>query len=170
MRSKGAVALAVALIAVVLGLRSFAHSTSEPTFYLCAAMKKAWEPIIQQFEKEYHVHINVIYGSSGGLLSQLTLSKVGDVYSSATPPYMEKAIREGIVDPKSVRVVACLAPAILYKKGNYIYILCLMPKSCFVIGQFAMLYIASSMFSCAGHYQNFLKTCCLMQEIMSAAD
>ncbi|UXD22531.1 hypothetical protein IPA_05945 [Ignicoccus pacificus DSM 13166] len=107
-------------VVLVLALGALSLSSSdEPTFYLGAAMKKAWQPIVQQFEKEYHVKVRAIYGSSGGLLSQMVMAKRGDIYSPATPPYMEKAIKEGVVDPSTVRVVACLAPAILYPKGKH---------------------------------------------------
>ncbi len=106
----------VVLLIPIIGVMSY-RQADQPTFYLCAAAKKAWIPILEKFEKLYHVKVRVIYGSSGGLLNQMVLSKVGDIYSSATPPYMEKAEKMGVVYPDTVRVVACLKPAILTRKG-----------------------------------------------------
>jgi len=117
MKWRRALALLSATVLVALVLANYGPKGDEPTFYLCGAAKKAWEPIVKAFENEYHIRVRVIYGSSGSLLNQLEMSRVGDIYSAATPDFMKKAIEDGAVDPATVRTVACLRPALLYRKG-----------------------------------------------------
>ena len=86
--------------------------------YLCVAAKKAWERIIEEFERETCIRVDAVYGSSGSLLAQLSMARDGDIYAPASPAYMEKAVREGVVDSSSVRPAAYLVPAILVPRGN----------------------------------------------------
>ncbi len=83
--------------------------------YLPAAGIKAWPKVIALFKKKYSVDVTAIYGSSGFLLHQAYISKTGDVLGSATPVYMKKAIKMGIVLQNSVVTVACMEPAILFQ-------------------------------------------------------
>ncbi|ALU12139.1 hypothetical protein EYM_00750 [Ignicoccus islandicus DSM 13165] len=147
MRSK-LIAAFVILALMTVGLSHLSFQRNEkPLFLLNAAMKKAWLKILPLFEKKYNVQVEAIYGSSGHLLAQLEITKTGEVYSPATPVYMEKAVRDGVVDPNTVTTVACLRLAILVPanspirslddlvKGNYKVAMCDL-KSC-AVGKFA---------------------------------
>jgi molybdate transport system substrate-binding protein len=48
----------------------------------------------------------------------MKLAKRGDLYIPGSPDYMTKAIKEGLVDPKTVKIIAYLVPAISVQKGN----------------------------------------------------
>jgi molybdate transport system substrate-binding protein len=70
------------------------------------------------FEKETGIHVELHFGGSGSMLSQLILSRRGDLYFPGSPDYMAKAIEKKAVDPGSVREVAYLIPAINVPRGN----------------------------------------------------
>lgn len=58
------------------------------------------------------------FGGSGYVLSQMKLTKRGDIYFPASSDFMEMAKREGLVFPESERRVAYLIPSINVQKGN----------------------------------------------------
>lgn len=119
MRREAAIALVTVLLAIAM-LALLPRGGKYLIAYLPAAGIKAWPKVISLFEKEYSVKVNAIYGSSGFLLHQAYASNTGDVLGSATPIYMKKALKMGLVLPNSVVEVACMEPAILYRKGrNY---------------------------------------------------
>ncbi|MGQ9463514.1 MAG: molybdate ABC transporter substrate-binding protein [Candidatus Fervidibacter sp.] len=70
------------------------------------------------YEKRYGVKVRLTFGGSGVVLSQMKLARKGDVYVPGSDDYMEKAVKEGVIDPKSVRVVCWLVPVINVPKGN----------------------------------------------------
>ncbi len=70
------------------------------------------------YEKRYGVKVRLTFGGSGVVLSQMKLARKGDVYVPGSDDYMEKALKEGVVDPKSVRVICWLVPTINVAKGN----------------------------------------------------
>lgn len=70
------------------------------------------------YEKRYGVKVRLTFGGSGVVLSQMKLTRKGDVYVPGSDDYMERAIKEGIVDPQSVRVICWLVPVINVPKGN----------------------------------------------------
>jgi molybdate transport system substrate-binding protein len=70
------------------------------------------------YEKRYGVKVRLTFGGSGVVLAQMKLARKGDVYVPGSDDYMEKAINEGIVDPKSVRIICWLVPVINVPKGN----------------------------------------------------
>ncbi|MDP2931763.1 MAG: extracellular solute-binding protein, partial [Chloroflexota bacterium] len=55
---------------------------------------------------------------SGSLLSQMKLSRSGDLYIPGSPDFMMKAERDGIVASGSAQIVAYLVPAIAVQSGN----------------------------------------------------
>jgi molybdate transport system substrate-binding protein len=70
------------------------------------------------FERETGIHVELHFGGSGSMLSQLILSRRGDLYFPGSPDYMAKAIEKKAVDPGSVLEVAYLIPAINVPRGN----------------------------------------------------
>ncbi len=85
---------------------------------LPAIAKKPWEEIVAGFERETGVRVEAAYGSTGWILAQLKLKRPVDVVAMASIEDMEKAVKMGLVDPESVRVVACTVPAIIVPRGN----------------------------------------------------
>jgi molybdate transport system substrate-binding protein len=88
-------------------------------FAFCgAASKPAMEEAAETFKKMTGIHVDLNFGGSGTMLSQMKMSRRGDLYIPGSPDYMIKAEREGMVDPKTVRIIAYLVPAIGVQPGN----------------------------------------------------
>jgi len=83
-----------------------------------AASKPALEKVAQVFEEKMGRKVELNFGGSGTMLSQMVVSKVGDLYMPGSQDFMEKAIKMGVVDKKTIKVVAYLIPAIVVAKGN----------------------------------------------------
>src|SRR4030042_5786959 len=52
------------------------------------------------------------------MLSQMELSKSGDLYIPGSPDYMVKAEKKDVIDPPSVQKIAYLVPVIAVQHGN----------------------------------------------------
>jgi molybdate transport system substrate-binding protein len=78
----------------------------------------AMEEAARVFEERTGITVYLTFGGSGAMLSQMKLSRSGDLYIPASPDFMVMAERHGIVDPDSVKKIAYLVPAILVQHGN----------------------------------------------------
>jgi molybdate transport system substrate-binding protein len=83
-----------------------------------AASKPALDEAAQSFEKQTGIKVYLTYGGSGAVLSQMKISKSGDLYIPGTPDYIIKAGRDGLIDPSSVDAIAYLVPVIAVQHGN----------------------------------------------------
>lgn len=83
-----------------------------------AASKPPTEETARVFEAKTGVKVNLTFGGSGFVLSQMTLAKKGDIYFPGSSDYMEIAKRKGLVFPESERHVVYLVPALSVQKGN----------------------------------------------------
>jgi len=83
-----------------------------------AASKPATEEVAKIFQEKTGIPVDVIFGGSGFVLSQMKLSKRGDLYFPGSSDFMEVAKRESLVLPNSEKVVVYLVPAINVQKGN----------------------------------------------------
>jgi molybdate transport system substrate-binding protein len=85
---------------------------------LCAAAYEVWERTIAMYEAKSCVDVEPVYGSSGQLLAQLSVSQDVDVYAPASWEYMEAALERGLVEPGSVEPLASYELAVLVRAGN----------------------------------------------------
>jgi molybdate transport system substrate-binding protein len=76
----------------------------ELTVFVGSASKPATEEIVRLYEEQTGVRVNASYGGSGYVLSQMALSKMGDVFFPGSPDFMEKASRQSMVYPESISV------------------------------------------------------------------
>ena len=83
-----------------------------------AASKPALDEAAQSFEKQTGIKVYLTYGGSGTVLSQMKISKSGDLYIPGSPDYITKAERDGLVDPTSVKIISYLVPVIAVQHGN----------------------------------------------------
>jgi molybdate transport system substrate-binding protein len=83
-----------------------------------SASKPAMEEAAAQFEQETDIRVDLHFSGSGTMLSQMKIARRGDLYIPGSPDYMSKAIREGVVDPNSVTIIAYLVIAIVVQRGN----------------------------------------------------
>ena len=71
--------------------------SSDGLFLYCAAgMRLPVEQIVADYEEEYGVAVQLQYGGSNTLLSQIELAKTGDLYLAADDSYMELAREKGL--------------------------------------------------------------------------
>ena len=83
-----------------------------------AASKPPAEEVAKIYKQKMIVEVQVTFGGSGFVLSQMKLARKGDVYFPGSSDFMEKAKRDGLVFPDTERIVAYLIPAINVQKGN----------------------------------------------------
>lgn len=94
--------------AVKPSLLVFAGSASQPPT----------EEAAKAFEKKTGIHVDLVFGGSGYVLSQMKLTKQGDLYFPGSSDYMERAKREKLVDPSTEKIVVYLVPSINVRRGN----------------------------------------------------
>ncbi|MBS3918294.1 MAG: substrate-binding domain-containing protein [Deltaproteobacteria bacterium] len=95
-----------------------ASSPGKLLLFAGAASKPATEEVIKTFREKFKIPVDVIFGGSGFVLSQMKLSRRGDIYFPGSSDFMEVAKREGLVYPESEKIVVYLVPAINVQKGN----------------------------------------------------
>jgi molybdate transport system substrate-binding protein len=83
-----------------------------------AASKPPTEDAAALYEKKTGRRVELVFGGSGYVLSQMKLSKQGDIYFPGSSDYMEIAKRNGDVFPDTERIIVYLVPAINVQKGN----------------------------------------------------
>jgi molybdate transport system substrate-binding protein len=88
------------------------------TAFVGSASKPPVEEAAQVFEAETGIKVYLTFGGSGTLLSQMEISRSGDLYIPGTPDYMVKAERQNIVDPATEQKMAYLIPVIAVQRGN----------------------------------------------------
>jgi len=76
------------------------------------------EEIAARFEREKGIRVHMIFGGSGTLLSQIELSKKGEIYLPGSPDYIIIAERKKLIRKNSDRIVAYLVPAMITPAGN----------------------------------------------------
>lgn len=110
------------LLIGLLSLVSLSGCTkAEPntiTAFVGSASKPPMEEAAAAFEKETGIKVYLNFGGSGMMLSQIELSKSGDLYIPGSPDYMVNAERKDIIDPASIKEIAYLIPVIAVQHGN----------------------------------------------------
>jgi molybdate transport system substrate-binding protein len=90
----------------------------EITVFAGSASKPPLDEAAKIFEKQTGIKVYITYGGSGTVLSQMELSKSGDVYIPGSPDFMIKAETKKIIDPATTKIIAYLIPAIAVQHGN----------------------------------------------------
>lgn len=83
-----------------------------------AASKPPTEEAATRFEELTGTNVQLVFGGSGYVLSQMKLTKHGDIYFPGSSDYMEQAKRDGVVYPDTEQIIVYLVPAITVQKGN----------------------------------------------------
>jgi len=87
-------------------------------FMAGAAAKPVVEELAKGFEKKTGCAVDISIGGSGMLLSQIKLSKKGDLYFPGSIDFIEQAKKEGLLVESTVTPIVYLVPAINVQKGN----------------------------------------------------
>lgn len=109
--------VAVAILTLLIPCPLLASSDSLMIF-AGAASKPPTEEVARIYKQKKGVGVQVTFGGSGFVLSQMNLARRGDVYFPGSSDFMEKAKREGLVFPETERIIAYLIPAINVQKSN----------------------------------------------------
>lgn len=86
--------------------------------FVGSASQPATEEAASRFEEQTGIRINLHFGGSGRMLSEMKLSGRGDLYFPGSSDYMELAKKEKLVRPETERIVVYLILAINVPKGN----------------------------------------------------
>jgi molybdate transport system substrate-binding protein len=111
--------LILILIFLILVVVQNAQSSSKRILVFAgAASKPSTEDAVKIFQEKTGISVDVSFGGSGFVLSQMKLAKKGDIYFPGSSDFMELAKKEGLVFPETERIVVYLIPAINVQKGN----------------------------------------------------
>lgn len=83
-----------------------------------AASKPPTELAAEAFTKSTGVKVELIFGGSGYVLTQMELAKAGDLYFPGSSDYMEAAKEKGLVYPETEHFIVYLVNAINVQRGN----------------------------------------------------
>ena len=113
------VAILMALLALIAIIGSSCSSpASELSIFAAAGAKPPLDEICQRFEEEYGAKVGINYGGGGEVLSQIVLSRSGDVYVAPEQRFMETAREKQAIDPATIKRAAYMIPVIAIQKGN----------------------------------------------------
>ena len=84
--------------------------------YCAAGIKPAVLPIAKEYERIFGKEVQLMYGGSGTLLSNLEVSRSGDLYIAGDNSYVVKAQDKGHVQESLA--LAYMTPIIAVQKGN----------------------------------------------------
>jgi len=103
---------------LILDLHESSSPSSEPPIllYCAAGIKPPVEMVVRNYEAEYDCKIDIQYGGSGTLLSNLKIAGIGDLYVVADESYIEIARQKNLVE--EVIPLAVMTPVIAVPKGN----------------------------------------------------
>ena len=86
--------------------------------YVGVTSKPPVQKLIAIYHKRTGTEINAVYGGSGTLLSQMILTKKGDIYMPASPDFMRLAERKGVVFKGNIKKIAYLVPSLIVPGDN----------------------------------------------------
>lgn len=86
--------------------------------FVGSASQPATEEAVKRFEETTGIRVNLHFGGSGRMLSQMKLSERGDLYFPGSSDFMELAKSEGLVLEETEKIVVYLIPAINVPRGN----------------------------------------------------
>lgn len=91
---------------------------AELMIFAGSASAPALKEVAAAFELEKGIRVYLNFGGSGAMLSQMELTRRGDVFFPGSSDFMELAKKKGLVKPETEIRVAYLLPAISVRKGN----------------------------------------------------
>jgi len=106
------------LCVLCLSLSAPATAAEHLLFMAGAAAQPVVEELVQGFEAKTGVKIDANVGGSGSLLSQIKLSKSGDVYFPGSIDFINRGIQDDQIVASSVVPIVYLVPALNVQPGN----------------------------------------------------
>ncbi|MGA2463343.1 MAG: molybdate ABC transporter substrate-binding protein [Thermodesulfobacteriota bacterium] len=93
-------------------------SSNRLLIFAGAASKPATEEAVKILQEKTGIPVDVIFGGSGFVLSQMKLTRKGDLYFPGSSDFMEIAKKDSFVFPETEKTIVYLLPAINVQKGN----------------------------------------------------
>ncbi|MGD8837855.1 MAG: substrate-binding domain-containing protein, partial [Desulfobacteraceae bacterium] len=90
-----------------------------------AGLKPALDPVAEAFTAKTGIKVEYSYLCSAMVLTNMRLTRTGDVMVPGSQHYMDLAIEKGVIDPDSVAVAGYMIPVIGVQKGNPHNITCI---------------------------------------------
>jgi molybdate transport system substrate-binding protein len=90
-----------------------------------AGLKPALDPVAEAYTAKTGNKVEYSYLCSAMVLTNMQLTRTGDVMVPGSQHYMDIAVEKGVIDPKSVTVAGYMIPVIAVQKGNPHNITCL---------------------------------------------
>ena len=109
--------LVAALVMLAVAFSAFAQNQKTIFAYVGAGIKAPVIELAEMFKKETGIAVEMTFNNSGALVSQLTLSRKGDVFMPGSMVFVEKAASAGLVDKVSASI-AYHVPVIIVPKAN----------------------------------------------------
>lgn len=88
------------LLAGVLWIVNSSKPTTRVLFYCAASNRAVMEEIRTEYEKETGRRVEIQYGPSQTLLSQIEVSKHGDLYLPADTSYLDIGREKGLISER----------------------------------------------------------------------
>lgn len=90
-----------------------------------AGLKPALEQLGKAFTAKTGIKVDYSYLCSAMVLTNMQLTRTGDIMVPGSQHYMDLAIEKGVIDPDSVAIAGCMTPVIGVQKGNPHNITCI---------------------------------------------
>ncbi len=109
--------MALLILALRYGTGKRTPNSKDHLFlYFAAGLRYPVEQVIKDYEEECGVTVEILYGGSNSLLSQVELSKTGDLYLAADHSYVALAREKGLA--AEVIPLATIRPVIIVRKDS----------------------------------------------------
>ena len=109
--------LAWIVLYMAVAAPTFAGEPQPVVVFAGSASQPPLEDAAEVFQAKTGIPVILHMGGSGAMLSQIRLTKYGDLYIPGSPDYMQKAQALGLVG-NDVAILAYLVPALLVPEGN----------------------------------------------------
>ena len=90
-----------------------------------AGLKPALDQIAKVFTEKTGIKVENSYLCSAMVLTNMQLTRTGDVMVPGTQHYMDLAIEKKVIDPDTVSIAGYMIPVIAVQKGNHHNITCI---------------------------------------------
>ena len=112
-------AIRILIVMVTLFISAQVCAESKSLFVFAgAASKPPTEEAAKVYESKAGVKVDLLFGGSGYVLSQMMLGKKGDLYFPGSSDFMETAKEKGVVYNETEKKVVYLVSSINVRKGN----------------------------------------------------
>jgi molybdenum ABC transporter molybdate-binding protein len=109
--------MSLLVLALRYGTGKRTPETKDQLFLYCAAgLRYPVEQVVQDYREEYGVTVEIQYGGSATLLSQLAVAKTGDLYLAADHFFIDEARKKGLA--AEVIPLATMRPVIIVRKDS----------------------------------------------------